>query len=280
MLVNGKPQKVIDAGNRGLAYGDGLFETLLLHRGRPVLLERHLQRLQNGCSRLGIPDCRRELQQDLQLLEPDFAGAGILKIIVTRGAGGRGYRPPEDVPPDRILSLHPAPVPAGNPLEAGIAVFVCGQRLARQPALAGLKHLNRLEQVLASREWPAQGGFQEGLMLDTEGCVVEGTRSNLFWAAGGRLVTPALNQCGVGGIMREVLLEHFGREAVVESHPLAALLEADEAFVCNSIFGVWPISRMEGQGVRRDFAIGEFARRAGELFKRLLSVRSHDQRTH
>lgn len=270
VLVNGKPQDCVGAINRGLAYGDGVFETILLHRGKPVFLERHLQRLDKGLARLGIADCRRALQEDIHRLGPALREAGVLKLIVTRGPGGRGYRTEGCGPPERIVSLHPAASPAGT---TGIEAFVCSQPLARQPVLAGIKHLNRLEQVLASREWPRDPAVLEGVMLDTGGRVIEGTRSNIFWARGGRLHTPDLSECGVAGILREILLSHFGPLRAETGHyTLDALLAADEIFVCNSVFGVWPVLAIRRDGERHTFAEGEFTREARNHFRRLLAT--------
>lgn len=272
MLVNGEKQDWIGLNNRGLAFGDGLFESVLLHAGQPVFLERHLQRLARGCERLGIADCRRELQADIRRLEGEFAAHGVLKIIVTRAPAPRGYRSvPGPQPPERILTLHPRPDYSALRPQEGIRAFVCRQRLALQPALAGIKHLNRLEQVLASREWPEED-VMEGLMLDTEGMLVEGTRSNVFWASQGRLYTPDLELCGIEGVMREILLQAFRGEAECGHWPLENLLAAEEVFFCNSVGGVWPLLELKNGQERHDFRPGAFCRRAQQLFRESLAV--------
>ncbi len=270
MRLDGQPVDSLPLDDRGLAYGDGLFETILLHHARPVFLQRHLNRLTLGCERLGITLDLKRLEQEIADYSHSFTTRGVLKIIVTRGSGGRGYRVSPGMGARHILSLHPLPAPAHGP--DGIATFLCRQRLARQPSLAGIKHLNRLEQVLASLEWPADALVHEGLMLDTEGLVIEGTRSNLFLVEQGRLLTPSLDLCGVNGIMREVLLESFGAEAEISGITLERLLAATEVFVCNSVFGVWPVVRLHLPEGSQHYMAGEFTRRAADVFENALSL--------
>jgi len=238
MTVNGTPQDTIAITDRGLAYGDGLFETILVHGGKPVLLNEHLNRLQSGASRLKISLDRGRLLDEIDDL--DLPDSGVLKIVLTRGSGGRGYRPGQVGESSRILSIHPAPDYGADRPDQGISVFVCQQRLANQPALAGMKHLNRLEQVLASLEWP-DAPVMEGLMLDMQNNVIEGTRSNLFWAEGDKLLTPAVDRCGVDGVFRQYLLRNLPAAREVHESPLDRVLQADQVFVCNSVFGVWPV---------------------------------------
>ena len=178
--IDGVPAEALPATDRGLQYGDGLFETLALRAGRIVLLKQHLDRLQEGCERLGMamPD-RELLRRELSAAASDQSDA-VLKLMLTRGSGGRGYRPPSEAKPRRILFLHPWPSYPAAWGEQGIRLHLCRTRLAHQPQLAGIKHLNRLEQVLARAEWDEADGFQEGLMLDLDGAVVEGTMSNVF----------------------------------------------------------------------------------------------------
>lgn len=265
MLINGQPATRIAISDRGLAYGDGLFETIRISNGRLVFADLHLQRLQRGCERLGLTLDIAELQHEMALvLEAASAPDGILKLIVTRGAGGRGYRPPASQTPCRIITLHPLPDHHQQASE-GIRAFVCRQRLAGQPSLAGIKHLNRLEQVLASREWP-DDSFHEGLMLDTQGCVVEGTRSNIFFASKGVLHTPDLGRCGIDGIMRQVLLRHFGARATCGNYDLTHLHTAEEVFFCNSVMGVWPLLALTSSTELYHWPCGPFADEAARVF--------------
>jgi len=210
-LINGVPYACLSLTDRAIHYGDGLFETVAVRDGRPEFWERHMRRLQQGCARLGIPapdfgclvgEMRRLVRHQRR---------AVLKIIVSRGGGGRGYRPPEEPAPTRILVLYPWPEWPDTHTRDGVTVRICTTRLGRNPRLAGIKHLNRLEQILARREWHDRS-IAEGLMLDTAGELVEGTTTNLFLVRKGRVQTPDLSQCGVAGIMREVVMEMAGEQ--------------------------------------------------------------------
>ena len=186
ILINGVSKQHIEISDRGFQYGDGLFETIEVRDGQAVFLERHLERLNAGCHRLHIPFPGAELLsfEVKKLCREKACGIGsvraVLKIIVTRGSGGRGYRQPDVIQPTRVLSLHPYPDYPEIYKEQGIVVRFCSTCLGLNPSLAGIKHLNRLEQVMARFEWndPA---IQEGLMLDVNGHVIEGTMTNLFY---------------------------------------------------------------------------------------------------
>ena len=246
-LVNGLAVDVdhaIGTGDRGLNYGDGLFETALVRDGVVRFLPSHLARLREGCDRLGIAyPGDAVLSGDIgKLLES--AREGVLKIVVTRGQGARGYRPPADASPTRIVALHPLPA-AGS--SDGLTVRWCEVRLSRNPMLAGIKHLNRLEQVLGQREWddPAIG---EGLMLDTEGELVCGTSSNVFIVRNGALFTSDLRFCGVRGVMRTQVLEAAATLGIAtHEEPLwpEDLQEASEVFVTNAVRGIRSIVALE-----------------------------------
>ncbi len=269
MLLNGQPASEITLLDRGLAYGDGLFETILVHQRKPVFIAEHLTRLRSGCQQLGMELDTVALESELaSVLATSTVSHGVLKVMVTRHASGRGYRPGLATC-NRILSLHPAPDYSVSHPEQGICMFVCRQRLSRQPALAGLKHMNRLEQVLASREWPDES-FMEGLMLDTDGLVIEGTRSNLFAVINGKLLTPDLSQSGVAGVMRNVLLKNFGAGVNVAPITLDQLQHADEIFVCNSINGIWPVLSLQTPDHTWHFASGDRARQAQACFTEAL----------
>jgi 4-amino-4-deoxychorismate lyase len=269
MLLNGQPATDISLQDRGLAYGDGLFETILICAGRPLLFDEHLARLQRGCAVLGLDPDLAALQSELaSVLSQTAARDVVLKISLTREASGRGYRPLTTAC-NRILTLHPRPDYRTRAPDQGIAMFVCRQRLARQPVLAGLKHLNRLEQVLASREWP-DDSFLEGLMLDTEGLVIEGTRSNLFAVIGGQLLTPTLDNCGVNGVMRTWLLQSFGKVACERMFTLGQLRDASEIFICSSVIGVWPVTQLQQGGELHRYDIGPHTRQAQAWFHALI----------
>lgn len=182
ILRGGRGVDRVAADDRGLAYGDGLFETLLVHEGRAVWWDAHWRRLRWGAERLRIalPDERVVAAEASDLIEG--MTHGVLKCVLTRGSGGRGYAPPAEAEPMLVLSLH-AP-PAATPSQ-GLEVRWCDTRLALQPALAGIKHLNRLEQVMARMEWNAPS-IHEGLMLDTDERVICATAGNVFARIGGR----------------------------------------------------------------------------------------------
>ncbi|ALZ85594.1 4-amino-4-deoxychorismate lyase [Pseudomonas oryzihabitans] len=242
--LNGQPLTPGLQRDRGLAYGDGLFETIAVRRGQPRLLERHLQRLATGCQRLRIPCDLAQVGAEIQAYAA-LLGEGVAKLLLTRGDGLRGYAPPAEPEVRRLLLASPAPAyPAAHAAE-GIALFPCTTRLASQPLLAGLKHLNRLEQVLARGEWTTTE-YAEGLMLDQDGRPIEGVFSNLFLVREGRLLTPALDHCGVAGVMRGLLMDlaaQEGMQTAVMPLSLDALFQADEVFLCNSQYGIWPVRR-------------------------------------
>lgn len=270
--VNGEIDAPISPLDRGLAYGDGLFETCLLRDGRLPLWHWHQQRLEAGARRLGIaiPDALPQwLEQFLALLAQRQQGQGVCKLILTRGQGGRGYRPPENTPATVILSCHPLPDDLAQRRQ-GIRVRLCQQGLSDNPVLAGLKHLNRLEQVLARAEWGDD--YHEGLMRDPRGAIVEGTASNLFLLHDGQLVTPDLSRCGVRGVMRRLVIEELAPAlnlAVTTGTVSEEMLHrAEELFLCNSIGGLWPVTLLEAS----DKAAGEVTRRLQQALETLLAA--------
>lgn len=248
MLINGQPTETISARDRGLQYGDGLFETIAVVNGVPRLWERHMARLDRGLRRLKFPpqDKERLWTETCSLLSPN--AKAVIKLLVTRGQGGRGYRPPTDQQTTRIISLHPWPDIPLDWNREGIELRLCHSRLGRNRALAGLKHLNRLEQVQARQEWD-DPGIPEGLMLDEHDHVIEGTQSNLFLVKAGVLLTPDLTHSGVAGVVRELVLEEateLGIQTVVSDLDLAAVTAADALFITNSLWGICPVARFVG----------------------------------
>jgi 4-amino-4-deoxychorismate lyase len=245
--VDGQPAELLSVKDRGLAYGDGLFATLGVRNGLPQLLERQLARLDVGCRRLALP-CEQNLLRSELLAFAAQMGEGVLKLIITRGDGQRGYALPQPMQSRRILQAAPRPsYPALNAAD-GVQLFPCVTRLAEQPLLAGLKHLNRLEQVLARAEWQSSD-YAEGLMCDATGRVIEGVYSNLFVVQSAQLLTPALSRCGVAGVMRAELLAQaaaLGIAVLERDISYAELLAGDEVFVCNSLYGVWPVRGLAG----------------------------------
>ncbi|MCB2261387.1 MAG: aminodeoxychorismate lyase [Candidatus Thiosymbion ectosymbiont of Robbea hypermnestra] len=245
-LIDGVATDRLAVADRGLQYGDGLFETLAVQDGAPCLWREHYHRLARGAERLGIPCPPPELllRESRQLA--DGASAAVLKIILTRGHGGRGYRPPEDPRPTRILRRHPWPDHPRTWEKQGVAVTFCRTPLGENPRLAGLKHLNRLEQVLARSEWRDRE-IAEGLMQDGRGRIIGGTLSNLFLARAGCLLTPRLDTCGIAGTVRGLVLRlaaGFGIQVLERNLGRADLTGADGLFLTNALIGVWPVRRL------------------------------------
>jgi 4-amino-4-deoxychorismate lyase len=237
------PLHAIAVEDRGLHYGDGVFESALLTRGRVRFLDQHLRRLALGCERLGIvPPDPAVLRSDVQRLSGS-AERAVLKIIVTRGIGPRGYRPSSRSKATRVVALYPAPQ---LPATSGLVLRWCETRVGRNVRLAGIKHLNRLEQVLAQAEWQ-DDTIAEGLMLDTGGELVSGTASNVFLVRSDALVTPDVRFCGVRGIMRgEVLRVAKELGIAVSEEPLWPhdVEAASEVFITSSVRGVRSVAEL------------------------------------
>lgn len=248
--VNGTETSALEIGDRGLSYGDGLFETMRVIRGKVPLLQYHVTRFVEGLERLNIGSVRRlkkQFQDQVNAALPLLQGEAILKIIVTRGHGGRGYVPPGRPEPSLILQAYDYPDWPRSYFSKGIDVVRCSHRLSSQPALAGIKHLNRLDQVLASAEL---GRASEGLMCDQQGRYIEGTKSNLLVFMPGRVLTPAIVDCGVKGALRAFLLEHQEKLGLpIEESGIdeAILAEASGLAMFNGVFGVWPVKSLDGR---------------------------------
>jgi 4-amino-4-deoxychorismate lyase len=254
--INGRRSTRIDHRDRGLQYGDGLFETMRVRRGRVRLLDYHLERLYAGCRRLKIAGPPREvLRTELERIA-NRASEGVLKLIVTRGCGRRGYRPTGRERCTRILTLHAVPqtVLAGG--STPVRVRLCATPIGLNPGLAGLKTLNRLESVVARMEW-RDARIWEGLMQDVDANIVCGTMSNLFLRRGSTLLTPPLDRCGVAGVMRRWILETAGNlrlRAVERRVRWQELSDAEEVFMSNAVVGLRSVAVIErgGERLRRE----------------------------
>ena len=248
ILVDGVAQAQVDAMDRSLHYGDGLFETLAVFAGRIRCWEDHWQRLSGGCRRLGLSCPDRGLLEREVLELSEGADRRVVKVLLTRGSGPRGYRTPPEAIPRRILIASDWPDHPPQHAREGVRVRLCRARLGHNPALAGLKHCNRLEQVLARREW--QDEAEEGLMLDLDGNLIEGTMSNVFLVRGGALVTPDLSRCGVAGVTRQRIIDRspdLGIPVEVSEVTLAQARGAEALFLCNTLIGLWPVRAFEGR---------------------------------
>ena len=246
-LVNGKPGDVISVQDRGLQFGDGVFETIAVKSGELLCRKAHFDRLEAGCRHLSIvcPD-RSLLEQETDRLCESLDSA-VLKVVVTRGTGGRGFQPPENISANRILTVHKRPVYPSAYYNEGIESCICRRRITHHPDLGGIKHLNRLDQVLLRHEIAATP-YPEGVVLDPYDNVIEGSMSNIFMVKQGKLITPDLARCGIAGVIRKSIIElneTAGAETGIRAIKPEELYEADEVFYCNSLIGVWPVRRID-----------------------------------
>ena len=227
------PVDVLSPSNRGLNYGDGVFETMRVHRGELPLWPHHLARLREGAGRLGIAMPEVDFIEERIAEIVSAVDSGVLKLLLTRGEGGRGYAPPVDAAPIWMLSLQPLPE-----VQVALRVHPCVTRLSMQPALAGIKHCNRLEQVLGRAE-AMRAGCDEGLMVDMAGNPVCATSANLLVLRDGRWRTPPVKTCGVAGVLRGWLLV----QGLVEVNAVAPddLVDADAVALCNAVRGILPV---------------------------------------
>lgn len=281
-MINGSQVENISPMDRGLAYGDGLFETIRVLNNQLILQEEHLNRLYAGMKRLGIvPDFDRDLlnQEMHNTIRQSDTENGVIKVIITRGKSGRGYSPISlgdvsgdvsndvSVSPTRIVQFSKAPEFSADYYNEGIKAKILSTRMGLNPDLAGLKHLNRLEQVLGASELGDE--FTEGVMLDVNGLAREGTRSNIFFVENQKLVTPDLRMSGVHGVMRSFIIsqsEEIGLPChLVDDCNAEQLFKAEEIFFCNSLFGVWPVKELTGEGITRQFKDQIVTRRIQEL---------------
>jgi 4-amino-4-deoxychorismate lyase len=246
ILVNGQPSDAVSALDRGLAYGDGVFRTLRTHSGQPVWWADHYAKLAADCAALALA-CPDEAMLRSEICRVAEAGQGLVKIMLTRGIGARGYALPPNCAVTRIVLSAPLPDHAQDATGEAIVARWCSLRLAPQARLAGIKHLNRLENVLARAEWDDPAIF-EGLLCADDGMVVGGVMSNLFWVSHGELFTPDLHACGVAGVTRARLLRAAARRGLpthTGRYPPAAILAADEVMICNSVIGLRRIARLD-----------------------------------
>ena len=250
MIINGLPGDSINANDRGLMYGDGVFRTLLIHQGKPRFWLQQYNKLHHDCAAIDIrcPSIQLLAADLAQLLQShaELAQNAIVKIMITRGHATRGYAPVANPQITRILSISPVPDYPTTNASLGITVHICKLRLGHQPRLAGIKHLNRLESVLAAAELNDEK-FAEGIMLDEEGYVIEGTRSNLFLVRNDKLYTPDLTKCGVAGLQRDRIIDYARQHKIVckiTELTMDDLQAADEIFMVNSVIGLWPVREL------------------------------------
>lgn len=267
--VNGNPDREVSPFDRALHFGDGLFETIACRRGRPRFLSLHLERLQLGCVRLGIdPGNLEDIAVEVRALAGEV-DAAIVKVLLTRGvAVARGYGVTGCEKATRVTFRYAWPEETRAEPQDGVQVRTATLRLGENPALAGLKHCNRLEQVLARREW-TDPAITEALVFSSSGKLVSGTMSNVFIVEGSGLRTPRMDLCGVAGVMRRVVLREAARVGIpVREDVLGVddLRQASEAFLTNARIGIWPIRLLDGCSMR----CGPVTRRLQEVLAPLL----------
>lgn len=251
VTVNGEDSAVCSVLDRGLQFGDGLFETMLCVKGTAVDFAEHWVRLQEGCRRIGIV-CPAVQDEVTAAISKWGVPRAVAKLIVTRGSTDRGYRCVPSVRPNWMLTIADAPE---HPLSGGyegVAVKLCRTLTSTDdPRLAGLKHLNRLPQVLARQEWDTE--YHDGLMADHSGRIIEGCASNLFIVVDGTLRTPDLTTCGVRGIVRQKVIDHsmtHGIPCEVTMVRIRDVERADEVFLTNSVYGIVPVRSIDDMKFR------------------------------
>ncbi|HOY24793.1 MAG TPA: aminodeoxychorismate lyase [Cellvibrio sp.] len=254
VAVNGVIGAQVSPLDRGFAYGDGVFETCKMLHGKIPLWHLHKKRLLKSCEKLLIPVAIDLVEAQLasliaSLAITDIANA-VVKFTVTRGQGGRGYRAPDSVQPTLVIAVFSAANYPQSYFSEGVSVRLCNQRLSCNPSLAGLKHLNRLEQILARAEWQ-DDAIAEGILLDIHGNVIEAVFSNIFLIKNGELFTPDLSEAGVAGVMRRFIIETLAPQVGLKVHvkrlTITDLLSADSIFLCNSLYGIWPVQKILGE---------------------------------
>ncbi len=273
ILINGRQTDQVSVLDRGFQYGDGLFETIRVVAGKPQYWRQHMERLLDGCRRLNIS------LPELSVLSGEAeklcgrAEEGVLKITITRGLGGSGYAADESLKSTRVLVIFPAPQYPEQYWSRGVVLTVCNTRLGINPALAGVKHLNRLEQVFARAEWNSTE-INEGLMLDINDHVIEGTMSNVFSVKNGELYTPDLSSCGVRGVMREQIIS-AARQIGITVHEtqmsLDDVYQSDECFLSNSVFGIWPVRQL----VDHKFSSGPTSHQLASILQKSENEKEH-----
>lgn len=267
MLVNGQPQGYINLADRAVQFGDGIFTTFRIKDGKALLWPLHEQRLREGCLRLHIaaPPWNVINTEVHQLAIDQEQGVG--KVIISRGEGGRGYSMQQLASPTRIVAVYPLPDHISAWRQHGIALHWAKFRLSIQPVLAGLKHLNRLEQIMGRREI-TDAGWDEAIFCDSDERIVECNAFNLFWRKEDMVYTPRIESSGVRGVMARSLMEH----CAVHGHTVkevavrpAALDGVDEVFICNSLFGAVPVRTLGARSLPSHFLCRLLQKEADKL---------------
>jgi len=239
-LVNGEISSFVSVDDRGLAFADGLWERIAVVNGRPWWWQDHIDRLTWGCERLGLSmPGQTVLLRELQTVSAGRARS-VVKVMLTRGPGAATYAQSGAAAQSRVVAAYPWPEGGERRAQFGVRARLCETRLAVQPALGGINHLNRLELVLAARE-TAAAGAEEGVLLDTNGHLISALDSNLFLVSGDHLLTPRMDRSGVRGILRGRIIRDFKARCELRRITLDMLNEASEAFLCDVVRGIVPV---------------------------------------
>lgn len=253
IIINGDLTDQINVQDRGLQYGDGLFETIAIKNNALQLWRDHLERMAQGCKRLGLPVVSdTQWLDDIKSLAINDADA-VIKLIITRGVCGRGYKVGNRSEITRVVSVHDCPAYPVTHTTQGVNLMFCKTQASINSTLAGIKHLNKLENVLARNEW-SNADIQEGLMLDDNGHVIEGTMSNVFAVNNNVLYTPVLDKSGVKGVVRNNIINIAHQNNIkIEEVSLSKeqLLNMDEIFISNSLIGIWPVIKLQDKCFQR-----------------------------
>jgi 4-amino-4-deoxychorismate lyase len=242
VIVNGEYINQVSLSDRSVQFGDGCFTTLLVTKGIAEFWSAHRQRLMQGCERLSINFSAWELLEKSVYELSQKHNKAVLKVIISRGIGGRGYGTDESAVPSFFISQHAFPNHYLEWQAQGIALSLSPILLAKQPLLAGIKHLNRLEQVLIKQQLQ-HTTFDDVIVCDTDKHLVESSAANLFWCIGNTWFTPDLSQSGVDGVMRNQVLRYFKQQGIavkLVKIGSEALLKAEQLFLCNSVMKVIP----------------------------------------
>jgi len=250
--LDGEPVDALAIDDRAVQYGDGLFETIAVRHGKARLVDLHMERLARGCERLEIemPDVvalQTELAEAIRQSH-EVSAYCVAKVIVSSGISQRGYGRLQPASPTVLIGVFPARPIAARAYRDGVDAIVCTTRLATGSATAGLKTLNRIEQVLGRSECLTARTF-EGLMLDADDRLICGTMSNVFIVSGQKIVTPALQRCGVEGVMRRYAIDCLRDEGIEVNERDVTIDDctaADEVFLTNSQFGALPVNDVGG----------------------------------
>ncbi len=265
LLVDGTPVTDSWPLDRGLLYGDGLFETMRVARGRIRFEALHRARLAEGCQRLAFVAAPSVIWQSARQVAARHADS-TLRLQVTRGVAlARGYAPSGAERAMFTLAVYAAP--KASELPRPLRVKSLHNRLGENPDLAGLKHCNRLEQVLARRALANTDAY-EGLLASSSGLLISGTMSNVFLELDGELVTPAMDRCGVAGVLRAAVLREAHR-AGVELHerelPFDAAKRATSLYLSNARLGLVPADELDGRPLARSQRLDLLASRVAGL---------------